>query len=90
MANHSSTKKAVRKTITVTAINKGKKTRIKTYVKKVLAAIETGNREEATKALVVAQSEIMKGVASNLIKKNTGSRKVSRLASKVKAVGISK
>lgn len=86
MANHSSTKKAVRKTVTVTAINKSKKTRIKTYIKKVLSAIESGNKEEATKALIVAQSEIMKGVASNLIKKNTGSRKVSRLASKVKAV----
>jgi small subunit ribosomal protein S20 len=86
MANHSSTKKAVRKTITVTAINRSKKTRIKTYIKKVLAAIESGNKEEANKALIVAQSEIMRGVASNLIKKNTGSRKVSRLASKVKAI----
>lgn len=86
MANHESTKKAVRKTIAVTAINKSRKTRIKTFIKKVLAAVAAGNKEEANKAFTAAQSEIMRGVACNLIKKNTGSRKVSRLASKVKAV----
>lgn len=84
MANHSSTKKAIRKTQRNTEVNKNRKSRIKTYIKKVLAAVESGSAEEAKKALVVAQSEIMKGVARSLIQKNTAARKVSRLSARVK------
>ena len=86
MANHSSTKKAIRKTISKTAINKNQKTRIKTYIKRVLTSIKSGSSEDANKAFIEAQSEIMKGVANKLIKKNTGARKVSRLATKVKSI----
>jgi small subunit ribosomal protein S20 len=88
MANHSATKKSIRKTITKTAINKSRKTRIKTYIKRVMVAVESGLAQEANKALIEAQSEIMRGVACNLLKKNTGSRKISRLASKVKAISL--
>ena len=84
MANHSSTKKAIRKTERNTEVNKNRKSRIKTYIKKVLLAVESGSPEEAKKALVVAQSEIMRGVACKLIQKNTASRKVSRLSARVK------
>ena len=84
MANHSSTKKAIRKTERNTEVNKNRKSRIKTYIKKVLAAVESGSSEEAKKALIVAQSEIMRGVACKLIQKNTASRKVSRLSARVK------
>jgi small subunit ribosomal protein S20 len=86
MANHSATKKAIRKTVTKTAINKNKKTRIKTYIKRVLAAVQSGSAQEANKALIEAQSEIMSGVACNILKKNTGARKVSRLSKKVKEI----
>jgi small subunit ribosomal protein S20 len=88
MANHSSTKKAIRKTERNTEINKNRKSRIKTYIKKVLAAVESGSAEEAKKALVVAQSEIMKGVARSLIQKNTAARKVSRLSARVKDITL--
>ncbi len=84
MANHSSTKKAIRKTERNTEVNKNRKSRIRTYIKKVLAAVESGSPEEAKKALIVAQSEIMRGVACKLIQKNTASRKVSRLSARVK------
>ena len=84
MANHSSTKKAIRKTERNTEVNKNRKSRIKTYIKKVLVAVESGSPEEAKKALVVAQSEIMRGVARKLIQKKTASRKVSRLSARVK------
>lgn len=84
MANHSSTKKAIRKTERNTEVNKNRKSRIKTYIKKVLAAVDSGSPEEAKKALIVAQSEIMRGVACKLIQKNTASRKVSRLSARVK------
>ena len=89
MANHSSTKKAIRKTERNTEVNKNRKSRIKTYIKKVLAAVESGSTEEAKKALVVAQSEIMRGVACKLIQKNTASRKVSRLSARVKDITLS-
>lgn len=84
MANHSATKKAIRKTVKKTAINKNKKSRIKTFIKRVVTAVAAGSSEEANKALIEAQVEIMKGVSAKLIKKNTASRKVSRLAKSVK------
>lgn len=84
MANHTATKKAIRKTISKTAINKNRKTRIKTYVKRVLTAVESGDTALANSSLREAQSEIMSGVSKKLIKKTTGSRKVKLLAKKVK------
>jgi len=91
MANHSATKKAIRKTVKRTAVNKNKKSRIKTFIKRVVTAVAAGSSEEANKALIEAQIEIMKGVSAKLIKKNTASRKVSRLAKSVKniAIGVS-
>ncbi len=84
MANHTSAKKAIRQTIKKTLINKNRSSRIKTYIKKVLQAIGEGSRESAKSALIVAQSEIMKGVTKNIIKLNTASRKISRLSQKIK------
>lgn len=86
MANHSSAKKAIRKTQRNAAINKNRMSRIRTFVKKVLAAVASGASNEAKDALVVAQSELMRGVSSKLIKKNTASRKVSRLSKMVKNI----
>lgn len=86
MANHASTKKAIRKTISKTIINKSRKTRIRTCIKKVKTAVDSGFVQEANKALIDAQSEIMRGVSCNIIKKNTASRKISRLASRVKSI----
>jgi small subunit ribosomal protein S20 len=86
MANHSATKKAIRKTVAKTAINKNRKSRIKTFIKRVVTAVTAGSAEEANKALIDAQSEIMRGVAAKLIKKNTAARKVSRLSKSVKGI----
>jgi small subunit ribosomal protein S20 len=88
MANHSATEKAIRKTVRKTATNKNRKSRIKTFVKRVVTAVAAGSSEEANKALVEAQSEIMKGVSAKLIKKNTAARKVSRLAKSVKNISV--
>ncbi|RYE05941.1 MAG: 30S ribosomal protein S20 [Rickettsiaceae bacterium] len=84
MANHSSAKKAIRQTIKKTAINKNKHSRIKTYIKKVIQTIATGSKEEANIAFIRAQSEIMTGVTKKIFKLNTASRKVSRLALKIR------
>jgi len=84
MANHSSAKKAARQNIKRTLINKSRTSRIKTYIKKVLQAIDEGKVEAAKAAFIVAQSEIMKGVSRKTLKLNTASRKVGRLAQRVK------
>lgn len=84
MANHLSAKKAARQTIKKTLVNKDRSSKIKTYIKKVLAAIKSGLKVEANNAFIIAQSEIMKGVTKNILKLNTASRKVSRLAKQVK------
>lgn len=88
MANHSSAKKAIRKTIRVTAINKNRNSRIKTYIKKVLAAVKSGEPDEIKKSFIKAQSEIMKGVTCKILPKNTAARKVSRLARIVKQASL--
>lgn len=87
MANHSSTKKAIRKTVAKTAVNKSRISRIRTFIKKVETAVVANDKENAKQALIIAQSEIMRGVSCKVIKKNTASRKVSRLAKKVKLIG---
>ena len=79
MANHDSAKKAYRQTLKKTEINRSR-------VSKIDAAIVSGLKEEAMKALSAAQSEIMKGVKKGLIKLNAGSRKVGRLSAKIKRV----
>ena len=84
MANHSSAKKAIRQTIRKTFVNKNRVSRIRTYVKKVLQEISSGSKESAHIALVLAQSELMKGVTKNVIKLNTASRKISRLSQRIK------
>ncbi len=86
MANHSATKKAIRKTVAKTAVNKNRKSRIKIFVKRVVTAVAAGSSEEANKALIDAQSEITRGISANLIKKNTAARKISRLAKSVKNI----
>jgi small subunit ribosomal protein S20 len=84
MANHSSAKKALRQTVKKTLVNKNRTSRIKTYIKKVLQAVDSGLQEDAVKAFVDAQSEIMKGVTKKVLKLNTASRKISRLSKKIK------
>jgi small subunit ribosomal protein S20 len=88
MANHTATKKTIRKISRKTAINKHRKSRIKTFIKKVTMAILSGSSVEANQALREAQSEIMKGVSIKLMKKNTASRKCSSLAKRVKNLSV--
>ena len=86
MANTKSAKIANRKSIRRTEVNRGRKSRIRTFVKKVETAITLGNHADAMKALRTAESELNSGVTKNIIKKNTASRKISRLNARVKAL----
>jgi small subunit ribosomal protein S20 len=87
MANHSSSKKAIRQIKTRTEQNRTRMSRIRTFVKKVESLLMEGNKSEVVVALREAESEIMRGVSKGIIHKNTASRKVSRLSKRVKALG---
>ena len=86
MANTPSAKKRVRKTLRKTDINKSRRSRIKTFVRKVEEAIELKDKKSAMESLKAAQPEIMRGVTKGIFHKNTASRKISRLSSRVKAI----
>ncbi len=87
MANTKSAKKMVRKIARRTEVNKSRRSRVRTYVRKVEEAIASGDKTAATVALRAAEPEIMRGVTKGVLHKNTGSRKVSRLAARVKKLG---
>lgn len=86
MANTLQSKKRVRRNANREQVNKARRSRIRTYVKKVELAIEAGNADEAKVALKEAQPELMRGVTKGVLHKKTASRKVSRLAKRVKAL----
>jgi small subunit ribosomal protein S20 len=87
MANTPQAKKRARQNEARFQINKARRSRIRTYLRKVEEAIASGDKEAATAALRAAQPELMRGVTKGVFHKNTASRKMSRLASRVKALG---
>ncbi len=87
MANTVSAKKMTRKIAKRTAINRSRRSRMRTFIKKVEEAIASGNRTAATEALRVAEPELMRAAQKGIVHKNTASRKVSRLAHRIKAIG---
>jgi len=87
MANTPQAKKRARQNAARFAVNKMRRSRIRTYLRAVEEAIASGDQAAAAAALKAAQPEIMRGVTKGIMHKNTASRKVSRLAARVKAVG---
>ncbi|RMD87789.1 MAG: 30S ribosomal protein S20 [Alphaproteobacteria bacterium] len=83
MAHTPQAKKRIRRNLRRQEINKARRSRIRTFIKKVEAAIEGGDREAAEQALRAAEPEIRRGVSKGVLHRNTASRKVSRLARKV-------
>jgi small subunit ribosomal protein S20 len=69
------------------AVNKARRSRIRTYLRKVEEAIAAGDKNAAAAALRAAQPELMRGVSKGVMHKNTVSRKLSRLSARVKAIG---
>ena len=86
MANTPSAKKRIRNTLRKTDINKSRRSRIKTFVRKVEDALESKDAKAAMESLKAAQPEIMRGVTKGIFHKNTASRKISRLSSRIKAI----
>lgn len=86
MANSRQAKKRVRQTERRTAVNKARRSRIRTYLRKVEEAIASGDQSAAQEALKAAQPEIMRGASKGVVPKNTASRKVSRLNHRIKSM----
>lgn len=86
MANTSSAKKMVRKIERRTAINKARRSRVRTYLRKVEEAIASGDKNAAQAALKIAQPELHRAVSKGIFHKNTIARKLSRLSSRIKAI----
>ncbi|MEE9426679.1 MAG: 30S ribosomal protein S20 [Paracoccaceae bacterium] len=87
MANSPQAKKRARQNDRRAAVNKSRRTRIRSFLRKVEEAIESGKKDDATAALRAVQPELMRGVTKGLFHKKTISRKMSRLSSRVKAIG---
>jgi small subunit ribosomal protein S20 len=86
MAQHKSAKKRIRSTARRTRINDVRKGQVRSALRKVETAIASGDREEARKALTVAQPDIHRGVTKGVMPKQTVARKLSRLTKRIKSM----
>lgn len=86
MANTPSAKKATRKIARRTAVNKNRRSRVRSYVRKVEEALASGDKAAAEAALAAAQPELMRAATKGVLHKNTASRKVSRLTRRLKSL----
>ncbi len=89
MANTASAQKRIRQTAKRTARNAARKSRMRTFIKKVEAAIAGGNKDEAAAALRAAQPEMQRAAGKGVIHDNTVARKISRLSARVKSLAAS-
>jgi small subunit ribosomal protein S20 len=86
MANTSSAKKAMRQADRRTAVNKARRTRMRSVVRQVEEAIAAGDPDAAMQAFKRAEPVVMRTGQKNVIHRNAASRKVSRLAQRIKAM----
>ena len=86
MANTPGAKKAIRKIDRRTEVNRARRSRVRTYVRKFEEAVASGDVKAATQAFGVAESELMRAVRKGVVHRNAGSRKVSRLAARLRAL----
>lgn len=87
MANTASAQKAIRVIARRTAVNKARRSRMRTFWRGVEEALAAGDSAAAARALHTAESETMRAVTKGVLHKNTASRKVARLTQRVKALG---
>ncbi|WP_174300384.1 30S ribosomal protein S20 [Caulobacter sp. S45] len=88
MANTPGAKKAVRKIERRTAVNRNRRSRVRTYLRRFDEAVTAGDAAVAATAFTEAQSELMRAVSKGVVHKNTGARKVSRLAAQLKKLTL--
>ena len=86
MPHHKSAEKRLRQTETRTVVNRSRMSRVRTFVKRVETAIETGDKEAAQSALQLAQPEMQRATTKGVMHRNTVARKLSRLATRINAL----
>lgn len=86
MANSPQARKRIRQTERRTDVNRARRGRIRTFIKGVEKALESGDAAAAAEALKAAEPEIMRGVSKGVLAKNTASRKISRLNARVRSL----
>ncbi len=86
MAQHKSAEKRIRQTKRRTEVNRARTSRMRSAVKEAETAVASGDKTAAAKALRASEPELMRAVKAGLVKKNTASRKISRLAKRIKAL----
>nr|QJR98175.1 30S ribosomal protein S20 [uncultured Alphaproteobacteria bacterium] len=86
MANHKSAKTRIKRNTKRSVINGARKSRVRTFVKKVEAAVVAKDKALAQTAFITAESELMKAVNKGVMHRNTVSRTISRLSAKIKAL----
>ena len=86
MANSPQARKRVRTAMRRTAVNRSRRSRIRTFIKKVEAAIATGDHAAAKEAFHSAMPEMQRGVTKGVLHKNMVARKLSRLSARIKAL----
>lgn len=86
MANTPGARKAIRKIERRTEVNRARRSRVRTYLRRFEEAAAAGDAAQARAAFVEAQSELMRAVSKGVVHKNTGSRKVSRLAARLRTL----
>ncbi len=87
MANTTSARKAARKIAHRTSVNRDRRGRVKTFTRNVEEAIASGDKKAAAAALAAAQPVIMRSATKGVMHRNTASRKIARLAARVKKLG---
>ena len=86
MANHASAKKRIRRNARMENVNKIRKNRVRSFIKKVELALDKSDKVLAQEAFRIAQPEMHRSVTKGIFKKNTISRKLSRLSSRIKKI----
>jgi small subunit ribosomal protein S20 len=86
MAHHKSAQKRIRQTARRTDVNTARVSRLRSFIKKVEVAIASGDKSKAQEALRQAEPEMMRGASRGIVKKNTMSRRVSRLSKRIKGM----
>jgi small subunit ribosomal protein S20 len=86
MANTASARKRIRQNERRTARNKARKSRVRTFIKKVEEAIASGDKAVAVSALQTAQPELQRAATKGVLHQNTVARKISRLSARIKVL----
>ena len=86
MPHHKSAEKRLRQTETRTVVNRSRMSRVRTFVKNVETAIQSGDKAAAQSALQVAQPELHRATSKGVMHRNTVARKLSRLAARISAL----